>query len=48
MVTILFLFFIRGRKGIEYLAEDLVASKDDGIRLYNLTRNGQRGVSIEM
>jgi hypothetical protein len=42
IVVILYFIFTRGGGSIDYLTEDLVASKEDGIRMYHRTRNGQR------
>jgi hypothetical protein len=47
IVVILCLFFNRGGFGIDCLTEDLVASEEDGTRLYHRTRKGQHGVSAE-
>jgi hypothetical protein len=46
-VVLLYLFFSRGGAGIDSLIEDLVASEEDGFRLYHCTRKGQHGVSAE-
>jgi hypothetical protein len=45
--VILCLFFNNGGSGIDCLTEDLVAVKNDGIRLYHRTRKGQRAVSTK-
>jgi hypothetical protein len=45
-IVILYLFFNRGGSYIDRLTEDIVASKNDGIRLYHhRTRKGQCGMS---
>jgi hypothetical protein len=44
-IVVMYLLFNGGGSGIDCLAEDLVAFKTDGIRMYHRTRKGQCGVS---
>jgi hypothetical protein len=46
-VIIMYFFFSHGGACIDCLAEDLDASKEDGIRMYHRPRKGPRGVSTE-
>jgi hypothetical protein len=46
-MALLYLFFNRMGADIDCLTENLIASEENGLRLYHRTRKGQRGVSVE-